>query len=100
MQHITCGECKKAVLAHFQTTQTADSIQPLSLTADISRMYANMAANVVCVSLCYRTHGKGEGPMVSSPTEPAGRRQDPMGQLPFWQEYIAEMNTKNYKNQI
>ena len=61
-------------------------------------MYANTVANVVCVSLHYRTHGEGEGPTVSSPTEPAGRRRDPMGHLPFWQEYIEEMNTRSYEN--
>ena len=56
-------------------------------------MYVNMVANVVCVSLHYRSHGEGEDPMVSSPTEPAGRRQEY-----FWQEYVAETNTKNYEN--
>ena len=61
-------------------------------------MYANMVVNVVYVSLCYRTHGEGEGPTVSSPTEAAGRRQDPMGHLPFWHEYIMGMNTKSYEN--
>ena len=75
-----------------------NSIQPLSLPADLGRMYVNMVANVVCVSLRYRSHGKEEDPTVSSPTEPVGRRQDPMGHLPFWQEYISETNIKNYEN--
>ena len=61
-------------------------------------MYANMVVNVVYVSLHYRTHGEGEDPMVSSPTEPVGRRQDPMGHLPFWHEYTTETNTKGYEN--
>ena len=61
-------------------------------------MYVNIVANMVCVSLCYRSHGEGEDPTVSSPTEPVGRRQDPMGHLPLWQEYVAETNTKNYEN--
>ena len=75
-----------------------DSIQPLSLLADLGRVYVNIVANVVCVSLCYRSHGEGEDPTVSSPAEPVGRRQDPMGHLPFWQEYIVEINTKSYEN--
>ena len=58
----------------------------------------NMVANVVCDSIRYRSHCEGEDPTVSSPTEPVGRRQDPMGHLPFWQEYVVEMNTKNYEN--
>ena len=56
-------------------------------------MYADMLANVVCVSLHYGSHGKGEDPMVSSPMEPVGSRQDPMGHLPFWQGPIAWMST-------
>ena len=75
-----------------------DNIQPLSLPADLGRMYVNMVTNVVCISLHYRSHGEGEDLMVSSPTEPAGRMRDPMGHLPFWQEYVAGTNTKNYEN--
>ena len=74
------------------------SIQPLSLPVDLSRMYVNMVANVVCVSLHYRSHGEGEDPTVSSPTEPAGRRQDPMGHLPFWQEPIVGTSTGRIQN--
>ena len=62
------------------------------------RMYANMVANVVCVSLCHRTHGEGEGLTASSPTEPTGRRQDPVGHLPFWREYIERKNTRSCGN--
>ena len=58
----------------FLTTRTADNIQLLSLPADLGRMYVNMVANMVCISLCYRSHGEGEDPTVSSPTEPVGRR--------------------------
>ena len=36
--------------------------------------------------------------MVSSPTEPAGRRRDPMGHLPFWQEPVAGMSTGRIQN--
>ena len=49
-----------------------------------------MAANMVCVSLRPRTHGEGEGLMASSPAEPAGRRQDPMGHLPFGRNTLRE----------
>ena len=48
------------------------------------RMYVNIVENAVCVSLCHRTHGEGEGLMASSPAEPAGRRQGQIGHLPFW----------------
>ena len=82
-----------AILAPFQTTRIADSIQPLSLPVGLSRMYTNILANVVCVSLHYRSHGEGEDPMVISPMEPVGRRRDPMGHLPFWQGPIVGMST-------
>ena len=49
-----------------------------------------MVANVVCVSLCPRTHGKGEGLTASSPAEPAGRRRDPMGHLSFGRNTLRE----------
>ena len=89
---------QKGHLGSLRTARTADSIQPLSISAGPSRTYANMVANVVCVSLHPRTHGEGEGLTASSPAEPVGRRRDPMGHLPFWQEYIEEMNPKGYGN--
>ena len=61
-------------------------------------MYANMVANMVCVSLHHRTHGEGEGLMASSPAEPMGRRQDPMGHLPFGRNTLREKNTRSYGN--
>ena len=98
VQHTTCGGYGWTILAHFQATRTAGSIQPLSLPADLSRIYVNMIANVVYDSLHYKTHGEGEDPIVSSPTEPVGRRRDPMGHLPFWQEPVAGVSTRGYEN--
>ena len=54
------------------------------------RMYANTVANMVCFSLCHRIHGEGEGLMASSPAEPAGRRQDPIGHPPFGGNTLRE----------
>ena len=50
----------------------------------------NTVANVVCVSLHPRTNGEGEGLTASSPAEPVGRRQDPMGHLPFGRNTLRE----------
>ena len=85
----TCTKCRKVILA-AQTAQTVDSIQPLSISAGPSRTYVNMVVNVLCVSLHPRTHGEGEGLTASSPAEPAGRRQDPMGHLPFGRNTLME----------
>ena len=64
----------------------------------------NMVANVVCISLHYSSHGEGEDPMVSLPTEPAGRRQDPMGHLPFGRNTLGRQILRTMrtflKNQI
>ena len=95
MQHTTCIECKKAV-SLSNNLNCGQHSAPVSTSRP--RQNVIMVANVVCVSLHYRTHGEGEDPTVSSLTEPVGRRQDPMGHLPFWQEYVAETNTKNYEN--
>ena len=55
-----------------------------------SRMYVNTVANVVYVSLCHRLHHEGEGLTASSPAEPVGRRQDPMGHLHFGGSTLRE----------
>ena len=119
LKHLYPSAClhlmQKVHLCLLQIAQTADSIQPLSISAGPGwvdhtpcgwhlhllkslsskqrhpdRMYANMVANMVCVSLCRGTQGEGEGLMASSPAEPMGRRRDPVGHLPFGENTLRE----------
>ena len=102
----TCTRCRKVILAYSEQLELQTAFSPylyqpvqarwtVPLMGDTllqilaskwrhpDRTYADMVANLVCVSLCHRTHGEGEGLMASSPAKPAGRRQDPMGHIPF-----------------
>ena len=93
----TCTKCRKVILAYSEQLKLWTAFSPclyqlvqarwtVLLVGDTlfqilsskwrhpDRTYANMVANVVCVSLHHRTHGEGEGLMASSPAEPVGRR--------------------------
>ena len=93
----TCTKCRKVILAYSKQLKLWTAFSPclyqlvqagwtVLLVGDTlfqilsskwrhpDRTYANTVANVICVSLCHRTHGEGEGLMASSPAEPVGRR--------------------------